>query len=176
MSFGAAEPREKSRAHPRQGGTGAAALRWLSSKPAGHFEHLSRDIVRERRSQEQDCTCGFLRRSGTTHGNLLHRSLTQGSRDAQADFQFAPAEFFSRLFRLTKPSVDQPKGNRIHLNIETPPLARQGFGEANEAGLGGRIVGLPEVASSRRSGADVDDLARPGGTVCSDLALRRFSK
>lgn len=54
-----------------------------------------------------------------------------------------------------------PKGDGVGAHAEgRAPLLRDGLGEADDAGFGERVVGLPGVAVQARRRGDVDDVAR----------------
>src|SRR5690606_6512677 len=57
--------------------------------------------------------------------------------------------------------VDEPGRDHVDGDAARTVLARQGAGEADETGLGGRVVGLAGLAEQADHGGDEDDAAAP---------------
>ena len=77
---------------------------------------------------------------------------------------FSPVSFSSLSL------VDQAEGDDIAADVELCPLLGQ-VGQADKAGFGGRVVGLPIVAVLAGDGHDIDDLAHhpPAGSHLAGL-------
>ncbi|MNC37445.1 hypothetical protein D3C75_860110 [compost metagenome] len=61
--------------------------------------------------------------------------------------------------RLGQSGIDETEGHGVDIDLQAAPLLGQGLGHADDAGLGGGVVGLTGVTASGHGG-NVDDLAQ----------------
>ena len=73
--------------------------------------------------------------------------------------------------RLGEPGVDEAERDRVDGDVVAAPLLGQGLGQADHAGLGRGVVGLPGVAAQAGDGGDVDDLAAGYAVPCGRSSL-----
>src|SRR5690348_2704255 len=95
--------------------------------------------------------------------------------NAELDFIMLPLDAFTVLFRRCQASVNQAERRGVHLDVYRPPLARQGFGEADDARLGRGIVGLAKVAPRAGSGTDIHHFSRARNPALFNLLFSRFT-
>src|SRR5215204_1075461 len=90
------------------------------SEAAGHFEHLTRDVVAQGRGEEEDGSGRLLRRAAAPHRDELEGDLAVGLRDAEADVGRLARERSARLFGLREPRLDEAEGDGVDLDVELP--------------------------------------------------------
>src|SRR5215213_1831513 len=117
-----------------------------ASEAAGHFEHLPRDVVAQRRGEEEDGAGRLLGRAAAPGGDELEGHLAVGLRDAETDVGRLARHALARLLRLREPRLDEAEGDGVDLDVELPPLLRQGLRQPDDARLARGVVGLTGVA------------------------------
>jgi len=92
------------------------------------------------------------------------------------DFDVAPGDVDARVPArggLGEPGADEPVRHAVHGHVVAAPLLGERLGEAGDARLGRRVVGLPGVARRPGDRGDIDDLASDPRDTCRALSLDR---
>ena len=128
--------------------------------PPVTFRHLAVHVVGEPGAEEEHRRRGLLGLGGAAErdDHRGHRPHLLG--DPEVDLlAVADLDLLALLLRLRQPGLDEAEGDRVAVDLEPAPLLGERLGEADDAGLGGRVVDLAGVAHRPRDRGDVDDLA-----------------
>src|SRR6266404_3052323 len=113
---------------------------------AGHEPDMPRHVVGERGREEKHGTRGLLGTAGAAERDHRLRALAHLLRNPELDELPIDLLFDGLILRRREARLDEPIGDRIDVDVETPPLAREGLGDADDAHLARRVVHLTRVA------------------------------
>ena len=128
--------------------------------PPVTLSDLAVHVVGERRGEEEDRAGGLLGLGGAAERDDRrgHRPHLLG--DAELDLLAARrGHLAALLLGRGEPRFDEAEGDGVDVDLELAPLLGEGFGQADDAHLRGRVVDLAGVAHRPRGRGDVDQLA-----------------
>src|SRR6185369_3506189 len=109
---------------------------------AGDFQHLTGDVIGERRTEEEHRPGAFSRRAAASQRNHLEREFAVCRRNAERDVGRLARNVFTLFFGARESCVDKSKRNGVDLDVELAPLLRQRLRHADDARFAGGVVGL----------------------------------
>src|SRR3954453_885396 len=126
---------------------------------AGDVEDLAVDEVRPRRTEEEHAAGRLLGGAGTPQRDQQGGHAAHLVRDAELDLLAADLHLVVVDLGRGQARLDPAEGDRVDVDLELAPLVGQRLGEADDAALAGRVVGLTGIAHRPGDRGDVDDLA-----------------
>ena len=120
---------------------------WPWTKLA-HGEHRKKDAARR-----------LLGGARAADGDERRRHAAHLLGDAELDLLAADLGHVGVVLGRRQAGLDPAEGDRVDVDLELTPLLGQRLGQADDAGLAGRVVGLAGVAHRAADRGDVDDLA-----------------
>src|SRR5579884_2921072 len=135
---------------------------FLQSAPSGNFEHVTRNVVRQRRGQEEHWSGSFFRRAGSPQWDQHRTKLAHLLRHAKRNLLTFAYRLLSLLFRGSQTRIDKAVTDAVYLDIVASPFLRQRLRNADDARFARRVVDLPRIAIHTGNRGDVDDFARFG--------------
>mmetsp|Transcript_8151 Transcript_8151/g.28893 ORF Transcript_8151/g.28893 Transcript_8151/m.28893 type:complete len:351 (+) Transcript_8151:92-1144(+) len=151
--------------------------RWLHASAARDLEHVARHVRRPRRAEHENAAGGLFgvafppERDGPEQlrfvphiGDVVGEALDDGAAvDVNGGVALGETARHSR--------VDHAKGYSVAADAHGAPFFGHGLGQADDARLGERVVGLANVAVEARRRRDVDDAAVAGRQAARDFAF-----
>src|SRR3712207_573523 len=118
--------------------------------PAGHVEDLAVDEVRPRRAEQEDAAGGLLRRAGAAQRDEHRAHAAQLLGDAELHLLAVDLHDVLGVLGRRQARLDEAERDRVAVDLELPPLLGQRLGQADDAELARRVVGLAGVAVHAR--------------------------